>query len=251
MKGLLKIFRSIFQSKSTKISIDSHQIIVFGDSHSRAFSLNPNFIPFFIGAGKEHNFINEKNAIKVKAKLWKAMSGLDHQNVMFCFGEPDTRHYLGYGWYPWEGEKVLEIDDFKPHVDKAIERYYQMIEDLSEKFDNHILIFNVTPSIRERQNEIVDYYNLIIKNKVSKLEGVTFVGINDEIYTSGEELIDQQYYSDTVHLNNKIQILVEDFLIENGFLKERGYQKEVNFSHKKVQSSYKYDKRFGCYVLDD
>lgn len=250
MNILVKLIQRFFRKDQTEIDIENNQIIVFGDSHSRAFSLNPNFIPFFIGAGKEHNFINEENAEKVSTKLDQAMEGLDEQTVMFCFGEPDTRHFLGLGWYPWEGKREFEIDNFRPHVDRALERYSSVIKRLKEKYKNEILIFNVTPSIREEQNRIVNYYNSALKEIVSKIDGVTFIEINDKIYTSEDEIIDQQYYSDTVHLNNKIQILVEDFLLSKGLITKKGYDEDVSFSHKKVQSRYKYDKRFGCYVLE-
>ena len=112
-----------------------------------------------------------------------------------------------------------------------------------------MLVFNATPSIRSDQNEITDYFNAGMKKACEGIEGVLFIDINSKIYVDTEELIDQQYYSDTVHLNNKIQILVEDFLLGKGVINQRGYDSELKFSHKKVQSKYEYNEQFGCYVL--
>jgi len=248
MSVLRKLLNSILPKKNSDLLIED-QIIVFGDSHSRAFSFNPNFMPFFIGAGKENNFINDENAKRVEGSLRKALSGLDGKKVMFCFGEPDTRHYLGLGWYPWEGKRLFELDDFRPSIDESVKRYSKMIKNLRKDFSNEMLVFNATPSTRSDQNEITDYFNAGMKKACESIQGVLFIDINSKIYVDTEELIDQQYYSDTVHLNNKIQILVEDFLLGKGVINQRGYDSELKFSHKKVQSKYEYNEQFGCYVL--
>ena len=110
MRSLKALFNRFLPKKELKVD---DQIIVFGDSHSRAFSYNPNFLPFFIGAGKQNNFINDENAKRVEDSLRTALKGLEGQKVMFCFGEPDTRHWLGLGWYPWEGKREFDLDDLE------------------------------------------------------------------------------------------------------------------------------------------
>ena len=41
-------------------------IYVIGDSHTRSFAFNDNFIPLFLGQGKEINFTSDENLIKIK-----------------------------------------------------------------------------------------------------------------------------------------------------------------------------------------
>ena len=244
---LLNRIRNLFSSKSNKLDI-SNKILVFGDSHSRAFALNPNFLPIFIGAGKLNNFINEENAGRVQNSVIKACNELKPKDVILCFGEPDTRYFLGLGWYPWENKREFTLEDYKPSVLESIERYKAFLEKLKELISGTIMVFNVTPSIRTEQNVIVDFFNISMQKACSEIE-VLFIDVNNDIYSKDSDIIKQEYFSDTVHLNNRIQILAEDFLLKNKIIESRGYQEDAAFEHSDIQSKFKYDKRFGCYVL--
>lgn len=241
----MSFLKKIFSKKDT---LSDQRIIVFGDSHSRAFSLNPNFFPIFLGAGKKNNFINEENYDLVKNSVFKALGNIENKYIMFCLGEPDTRYYLGLGWYPWEGKREFELADFRPNIGESFSRYIKLLHELKREFDKEFIVFNITPSMRIDQNKMVNYYNKLLKD-ASVENDYTFIDINEKIYSNNESIIDQQYYSDTVHLNTRVQILVEDFLIKKGFVTTKGFDKEIDISAEQLQAKYKYDKRFGCYVL--
>ena len=79
------------------------KIWVIGDSHARAFSYNNNFIPFFVGEGREHCFRNDKCLSNVISKVLNITKEIITQDTIVLFlGEPDTRFYLGRGWKPWK-----------------------------------------------------------------------------------------------------------------------------------------------------
>ena len=98
-----------FFKKNAPKTIDNQFIYAIGDSHTRAFSFNKNFLPLFIGAGKSHCFINDKNMKNVRNKIYKITKKLNQATVILVLGEPDTRYYLGKGWYPWE-DKIIDGD---------------------------------------------------------------------------------------------------------------------------------------------
>ena len=81
------------------------KIWVIGDSHARAFSCNSNFIPFFIGEGKKHCFVNDKYLSGLILKVLNIVKEVTAQDsIILYLGEPDTRFYLGRGWRPWKNK---------------------------------------------------------------------------------------------------------------------------------------------------
>lgn len=83
------------------------KIWLIGDSHARAFSYNNNFIPFFIGEGRKHCFINDNCLSNVISKVFKIIKEIEAGDAIVLFlGEPDTRLYLGRDWKPWERRAV-------------------------------------------------------------------------------------------------------------------------------------------------
>ena len=60
--------------------------------------------------------------------------------------------------------------------------------------------------------------------------------------------IDIKFLGDQIHLNNKIQPFVEDFLVSRKLISEHGFM-EIRWDHNNVKNEYKYSKQFGCYVL--
>ena len=74
--------------------------------------------------------------------------------------------------------------------------------------------------------------------------------INEAVYLP-ENNIDESFLSDTVHLNNKIQPLVEKQLQTLGLIEESGFNQQIDWDHGEVQGQYVYNERFGCYTLKD
>lgn len=243
-----RILSILNKKKSISIPKSPHEpIYVIGDSHTRAFSYNPNFLPLFIGAGKEHCFINDKTYKNIKKKSYNIVKQLDNAKVMFTLGEPDTRYYLGKGWYPWDNKVEFTVKDFKPLIDKSLSRYKKLLLFLKKNTNNAYIIFNIPPSIREEQNEIVEYFNTGLES-FCKQNGFLFISVNDKLY-SNESIVSEKYYGDTVHLNKNVQPLVEDILIKEELLVSSKFDEEVVWDHTQVQNSYEFNEKFGCYTL--
>lgn len=56
----------LFKKKAKKNFLELNSFLVLGDSHTRGFSFNDNFLPFFLGQGKEHCFISDEKLFKHK-----------------------------------------------------------------------------------------------------------------------------------------------------------------------------------------
>ncbi|RLC04126.1 MAG: hypothetical protein DRH90_09500 [Deltaproteobacteria bacterium] len=79
------------------------KIWVIGDSHTRAFSFNDNFIPFYIGGGKQRCFLSDQRLSDLISKVLHIVKEVAAQDSIILFlGEPDTRFNLGIGWKPWK-----------------------------------------------------------------------------------------------------------------------------------------------------
>ena len=105
------------------------KIWVIGDSHARAFSYNNNFIPFFIGEGRKHCFINDKCLSNIISKVFNIIKEIKTWDWVILFlGEPDTRFYLGRGWKPWKRKFGFSIRR-RSKIKKSFKRYCQLINE--------------------------------------------------------------------------------------------------------------------------
>lgn len=224
-------------------------IYVIGDSHTRAFSFNSNFFPLFVGAGKENNFVNETNSITLTKNIFNVLSKIEVvKYVMFVIGEPDARFFSGQGWYPWESKTPPDISDYQKKCHLAIVRYEKMLKELLAKINFKPIIFNVTPSKRQQQNIVVNYYNSCLK-KMCENNKFHFVFINQKIYSNDENIIHELYFGDTVHMNNQIQPLVEEELIKMGIIEKSDFNNNFNWDHTEVMKKFAFDPQFGCFKL--
>lgn len=244
---LFSVINSISRILRRTRTRDKKQIFVAGDSHSRAFSYNPNFFPLFLGPGKEINFISDANKEHVHAKLQHVEQSIRPSKVLTCFGEPDTRWFVGKGWYPWKNEVKLVVNDFRAELDRSADRYIDVVNRLRGDFGWDVLILNVTPTIRVEQNHLAVYLNERLA-ALCESNSIKFLSINERLM--GDDLIlDESFCGDTVHLNNKIQPLVEELLLDLGLIETLGYSEDQSWEHKQVHEAYKFDSRFGCYTM--
>lgn len=224
---------------------------IVGDSHVRSFSKNSNFFPVFIGQGKEHNFTSDDSLLRVTAKT-KGMIGKlipNDSTIILFFGEPDTRYYLNTGWYPWDNLHNCSLDGYKEKINESINRYCKFIAELRTVFNGKIFVLNVIPSIRQIQNTVVDCFNSEMISALNRSNLAEFIDINNHIYSSdSHESILPLYYGDHVHLNNKIQILLEEFLNSKGFNIRSGFDENYNWNNEIIQAGYVFNEKFGCYM---
>jgi hypothetical protein len=149
------------------------KIWMIGDSHVRAFSYNNNFIPFFIGEGRTHCFINDNYLSNLISKVVNIIRELKaRESVVLFLGEPDTRFYLGRGWKPWKSKyrngwklwksKIGLFIGGKVKIKKSHKRYCHLINEVKNQTNASLLILNITPSDRRDQNKLVDYFNNLL-----------------------------------------------------------------------------------------
>ncbi len=238
-----KWLKSIFSKKET---FDG-KILVLGDSHSRAFTNNHNFIPFFLGAGKQHNLLTVENKDRVFNKCKNTLEDIDVENVLLVFSEPDCRYMLGRGWTPWEGNEVVNKVDIEKQIRISTSNYLNLYNGLKSSFPNKkIFILNATPCYRDDQNEITTRFNNEMGNRFSSYPDV-FISIN-EIITEEDGKPRKEFYSDPVHLNHQLQIPVEDYFRSLGIIEKSGFSKELIWDNDAMRKKFKYNKKFDCYT---
>ena len=218
-----KIFKFLKSNYSKKEPIYiKDEIIVFGDSHCRAFSNNLNFIPIFIGEGKKYCFIEDATSKNIEDSILSTLKNFKNvQNIILCFGEPDTRYYLGKGWKPWEIKTVSNIkkdnfQDIDEKLKQSVNRYITIINKVKNKFNGRLMILNVTHSLRVEQNKLVDKFNIELNKSLPK----NFIDINNLIFDKRKNVVKKEYMGDVVTLNNKLQIPVENWLLKNDVIKK-------------------------------
>lgn len=225
------------------------KIWVIGDSHTRAFSYNDNFIPFYIGEGKEHCLLSDQRLSNLILKVLNIVKEVKAQDSIILFmGEPDTRFYLGSGWKPWKKKLRFPIRG-RSKIKKSFKRYCQLINEVKNKTNARLLILNITPSNRKDQNKLVNYFNRLLSEYCLKEKDVAFIDINTAIYNPETKTVREEYYGDPVHLNMKLQLPVENWLIGKGIIERSFYNEESTMDKKKLRENFKFNDRFGCYTL--
>lgn len=219
-------------------------IHVIGDSHARSFSYNSNFLPLFLGPGKNFNFVSDENLNNLINSTVKLLNLLDPENVLFVFGEADTRYYLGKGWHPWKTTLEKTPDDFYHKVEKSIDRYARYLE-VIEKYSFNKIILGIIPTIRPEQNAIASYYNSELKIFTAN-KNIHFINVFESMLDQ-ENKIRDEYRIDQVHASNRVQKIVEQNLIEKGILNESAFDKSKGKSSEELRKEFIFNTRFGCY----
>ena len=236
-----------------------NKIWVIGDSHARSFSYNNNFIPIFMGSGKTHCFVDDKCMSNVISKAFSLIDVITAQDlILFCLGEPDTRFYYkelskvqtgiaGVWTFLQNNPSILVNGRIK--IKNSFMRYCQLIDKIKAKTNIRMLVLNILPSNRKDQNRLVNYFNKLLLDFCSNKKCVEFIDINTAIYNSDTEIIKDEYFGDKVHLNMKIQLLVEAWLIERGIIEKSFYDKENKIDNNEIKRNFKFNEQFGCYTL--
>jgi hypothetical protein len=178
-------------------------IVVIGDSHTRVFSYHHIFLPLFIGSGRDNCFLSD---IKYKNSRDKIYNILDRikvpSKVMLVFGEPDIRNHFENVF----GTKNLGKSDLVI-IQEAVERYKHLIEELNNEKKYELIIFNAVPSGTPEYNPLLSHYNNELEVFCNS-KGVHFIDIWDDIFESSKNVVDHEYQSDPVHLNENILPIV-------------------------------------------
>lgn len=217
-------------------------IYVIGDSHTRAFVNNGNFVPLFVDQGKKLNFVSDENFRSTLAKIKAVIDAADISKAMLYLAEPDTRKYLGKGWQPWKKEGPYDLVGWEHKAQKTSDRYIRLLKEIRPLVAK-LAVLSIALNERPEQNEIADYINGRVRDGCEELD-VSFIDISEEV---GADLA--KYCGDPVHLNDKIQPLVERKLIVEGFISDSKFSSSQRWVADKIKKQFKYNERFGCYTL--
>lgn len=221
-------------------------ILVIGDSHVRSFSENCNFFPLFLGAGKEYCFVTDEHLERIILKMEEVLVNIpDKTKIILLFGEPDTRFYLGKGWTPWNQEGEDDLENYEEKIDSSYLRYSKLISHLLGKFNMSFVISMIPYSERINQNILVDYFNSRLKYFVHQNK-LDFIDIKDELFNGNR--INTKFMGDVVHYSNLIQPIVENHLINQGFITKSGFNSKTDWDNKQIQSQYEFNQQFGCFI---
>jgi hypothetical protein len=205
-------------------------VLVVGDSHVRAYGMNPFFSPVFLGSGKEINLLDWGKVDEVIMRITKVVEVFNSNSILLCLGEPDTRYALGCGWTPWNSRWPKDRDNF-PLIDRCFVRYVTLVKELNESLGRAVFVQNIVLTQDPVQCNYIDYYN---KN-LSRALGHHFIEFNSHI-RSDDGSINRNFSWDTVHANNRISRFVEsyfdfdgtrDHIIENDVMKR--HMKKYDF----------------------
>lgn len=236
-----------------KVSLNN--VVVIGDSHARSFSGNGSFSPFFVGPGKEFNFLDERASKRIKKAIERIVDATTNRYFLLVFGEPDTRFLLGKGWHPWQVTDSMEHGRYHPEgIGTSSENYLGLLSGLSSRYaSREFFVLNATPSRRDMQNRIVCALNEKLELGIAKARwlNIFFVSIN-QFVMSEENLPKEEFINeeDPVHLNHNVQPLVEQYFLDRGVLQRPLLLAVESQDGSEAQGIFKFDKRFGCYVVD-
>lgn len=224
-----------------------NRFFVFGDSHVRSLVDNLNFVPIFIGQGRDHNFVTLKSLFRIFIKVhYIAMKVKQKSNVIFFFGEPDTRYAMGNGWYPWDN-KGKSVAVSKYLIEQSAHRYLALIDVFRSLTGWNVFVLSVLPTRQKEQFPFIQRFNTVIRSNERELD-FTFIDIETS-FLKNDGTIQDEFVGDKIHANTGVQKFVEDFLIKKGFLNNAGASDRVR-SGRELKIFYR-SNRFGNKILTD
>lgn len=219
---------------------------VIGDSHVRSFSANENFFPIYIGSGNAHCFISFEHFFNVLGNILYLQNILPYNaNVIFAFGEPDTRYSLGRGWQPWNEDAInVKVSEKQPEI--SAKRMLQLVNIIMSISNWNIFILSVPPTQNFKQLSLIKRFNAIIK-KQEQFYGYTYLDIFSEV-KGINGTIKERYRGDIIHVNTSIQSPIETILSSKGFVLKENDNKII-LSGKDLKNYFSTKNKFGCYSV--
>lgn len=211
---------------------DSLSTLVLGDSHVRAYGMNPNFTPIFLGSGKVANFTDWSRVDALLKRCDLVNEASSPKTILICLGEPDTRYAFGLGWQPWNSIHPRDEDNFS-FIEKCSIRYAYFVQMLEDRFKWDVRVQNIVLTQDISQCRYIDYYNELLSKKL----GTKLITFNDKI-RSNNGSINTNYSWDRIHANCEIvpfvesalgQLIVDRQMVSNETMK-RYFNKNKRFS---------------------
>jgi glycosyltransferase domain-containing protein len=201
----------IAEREETNNALLEPYVAVLGDSHVRTFSYSVNFLPLFIGTGREANFSTIESAKFTHKRLSEnAIRFRRPVPILLVFGEPDIRLYL-------ENEGGIADKETMPeYIIATVDRYMAVVKNLQTEFDNEILIYNAVPRPDVNYNKMAMMYNARL-GRLCKEHNIKFVDIWDSIVDENLSL-DQSYSADYIHLDKNTLSIINKVMKSHGVL---------------------------------
>ena len=212
------------------------------------------FVPFFLGPGKDNCFINAQKAKNVKDKIInlirKINADLDLEYYILVFGEPDTRWYLGKGWYPWK-RKFSNPWIFHRKLallEAGLNRYLEVLDQVCDELQTlgiKLIIYGNT-SVYEEQLCLARKWNSLL-DKACQDRQICFLSVLDEICNQDGKII-PEYKNDICHASQKvIPLILKKLSKEHQWLDNIGSDSNI-LNHSRLKSLFEYNVRFGAYM---
>lgn len=219
-----------------QINFSKPDFLFIGDSHVRSF-IDQGFC-FFVGPGKDNNFLSDASAKALEKKISNILVCLKkNTEIIFIFGEPDCRFALGKGWHPWLSS-ATEVTNFDIVRASAI-RCVKCILAIKKKFNSqNISFFSPAFGQRIQQNKLIEaWIGVFLKNCSEK---VLCYDANQFMTPPFEK-----YYADPVHLSRDFvnKIMKKKALTS---LHERNLDSLFN---KKIHKIANFNLQFKCFSL--
>jgi len=200
-------------------------MLVFGDSHSAAFSNIENVEVLHVGPATAHNLVNKGTTTQGHEKIFAALASHSHLEtaIVLAFGEIDCRMHIV------KAASCLDMTILSA-VNTTLERYFSFVQSIIS-LGYRILLYGPAgsgkgwnanfPTVGREQerNYATHLFNSLLAEKCA-LSGVAFACIDDLVInkhswqTRSEFLIDGCHLNDYPNTASELQsIILSKFLI--------------------------------------
>ena len=232
------------------------RVLVIGDSHVRTFTAHPHFLPLFLGSGKQHCFVSDEKANRVRDKLHQVLDAVPADRVVLVFGEPDTRWQLGLGWTPfalnrrrgpgywWAKLRLRGTERALREIDLATGRYQALLAGLRDRVPR-LVVYAANLSIRPEQNRLVEHWNDRMRSFCAEA-GLSFCDINPEIRADLAHYVSER---EGIHLGFQAAPLIVAELRRLGLaIPDAPAVTDDPEAYARTKERFEFDERFGCYT---
>lgn len=182
-----------------------------------AKSLIQNIYCYRLGASLAFNVNKYNSATNSRQKIEQIIASLNPNEdiILLCFGEIDCRAHI------LKQAEKLQLD-YKKVIENCISNYLEMVTVIRNK-GYSVLLWNAVYSANyeekntelefpyygtvQERNKVTAEFNLQLANKTLEI-GIDFLNISALLIDKQSGLTKDKYYFDSVHLNNRLFVLV-------------------------------------------
>ncbi len=199
-----------------------HVILVVGDSHSQAYTLQYPFIVYHVGAATAYNLSTPRSSTQSAQKLMHVVREMDtrHEQILLTFGEIDCRIHI-YNTYRKLGGRrsILSL------IKVTVERYGRVMKQLRDD-GVPFFVLSVTPAGHQgniyhypsyasfsQRARIARQFNRELKRYCQRYNFAYIDLYQSVVDTRGG--VQKKYRKDQVHLNAAVAPLTRELILRS------------------------------------